>query len=83
VVRVANRKRFQQYLLAHGVETDVHYPVPLHKQPCFREYSGLVLPVAERLADEVVSLPISPACTSIADAREISKIINGYHDDNC
>ena len=78
VVRVADRDAFRHYLAENGVETDVHYPIPPHLQPCFSEYGSLHLPVAEQLAAEVVSLPINPACLSTADAEAISKIINAY-----
>lgn len=78
VVRTAHRDQFRNYLLAHGVETGVHYPVALHRQPCYaEECTGLSLPVAERLAAQVVSLPIS-RCTSPEDALKISEIINSF-----
>lgn len=77
VVRVEDRDAFREYLIERGVETGIHYPVPPHRQQCYREYSSLQLPVAERLAREVVSLPVS-RCTSIEDAESIAKIINGY-----
>ncbi len=77
VVRVADRDNFRAYLAENGVETDVHYPDPPHRQPCMAEYASLSLPVTERIAREVVSLPIS-ACTSTADAAEIAAIINDY-----
>lgn len=78
VVRVADRDRFRSYLADRGVETAVHYPLAPHRQPCYSRYSTLSLPIADRLAAEVVSLPICPACTSPDDAREISQIINSY-----
>lgn len=79
VIRVPlNRDAFRRFLLDNGVETSVHYPTPPHRQPCYARYAGLHLPVAERLAAEVVSLPIAPQCTSHGDAREIAAIINSY-----
>ncbi|MDE7443983.1 MAG: DegT/DnrJ/EryC1/StrS family aminotransferase [Muribaculaceae bacterium] len=79
VVMVSNRDDFRQYLLAHGVETAIHYPTPMHRQPCYENKFGhLHLPVAERVAREVVSLPVT-RCTSSADAGEIAGIINGWH----
>lgn len=59
VVRVPeHRDRMKQYLDARGVGTDVHYPCPPHQQPCYRGLKHSHLPVAERLAGEVLSLPI-------------------------
>jgi dTDP-4-amino-4,6-dideoxygalactose transaminase len=66
VVRVANRPSFVQYLQSHGVETGVHYPLPLHHQPAWRGRSAVPsLPVTERAADRVVSLPIFPEMTAV------------------
>ncbi len=57
-----NRDAFRAALAAEGIPTPVHYPRPVHRQPAYR--TGLVpggrLPVAERLAEEVVSLPMHP-----------------------
>lgn len=77
VVRVPDRDAFRRYLLDHGVETDVHYAVPPHLQPCYSGYASLDLPVTCSIADTVVSLPVS-RCTTESDAREIAAIINGY-----
>lgn len=77
VVQVDDRDGFRRYLSEHGVETDVHYAVPPHLQPCYEQYASLSLPVTRRIADTVVSLPIS-RCTTETDAREIAAIINGY-----
>ena len=62
VVRVPKRDEFRAHLEANGVATAVHYPVPLHLQPAFRQlgYSVGDFPVTERLAREIVSLPMHP-----------------------
>jgi UDP-2-acetamido-2-deoxy-ribo-hexuluronate aminotransferase len=60
-VRAAGRDRLEAALNARGVPTAVHYPVPLHRQPAYREYGvEAKLPVAEALAAEVISLPMYP-----------------------
>lgn len=74
VVRVADREKFRAFLLSQGIGTGVHYPIPPHKQPCYSEYAGLSLPVSERLASEVVSLPL------YADARVVAEAVNRYRD---
>lgn len=79
VVRVRNREAFRNFLEQNGVQTDIHYATPPHLQPCYAEYAHLQLPETEKLAREVVSLPIS-ACTSADDAREIAAIINRFQD---
>lgn len=77
IVRVANRDKFRKYLSDNGVETAVHYPTPPHKQPCYKQLAHRHLPIAEKIAHEVVSLPIT-RCTTPVDAHEIAKIINRY-----
>ncbi len=77
IVRTVNRDHFRQYLADNGVETAVHYATPPHRQPCYSRYAGLSLPMAEKIGDEVVSLPIT-RCTTAADAHEIAQIINLY-----
>lgn len=77
VVRVADgkRDRMMEALRMRGVETDIHYAVPPHMQPCYRSLAHGPLTVTERLAGEVLSLPIATG-TSLEDAAEIAEIIN-------
>lgn len=77
VVRVDDRERFLKYLEANGVGYDIHYAVPSHMQPCFADLPHSPLPITERLASEVVSLPIS-SCTTLRDAAAIAAIINKF-----
>lgn len=79
VVRIGSGRRddFRDYLASNGVETDVHYPVPPHRQPCLSYLTHPPLPLTETLASEIVSLPISD-CTSFDDVIEISAIINNF-----
>ena len=58
-VRVRNREHVQKILKADGIPTAVHYPAPIHRQPAYVPWSaGADCPVAERLAKEVLSLPM-------------------------
>ena len=62
VIRVKNRQSFMDYMDAKGIKTLIHYPYPIHLQEA---YTGLgfesgSLPVTEKLASEIVSLPIYP-----------------------
>lgn len=79
VVRVAHHRRhaFRHYLLQQGVGTDIHYATPPHRQPCYADMSHVVLPVTERLADEIVSLPIA-APISPDNAADIARIISAF-----
>lgn len=77
VIRVEQRDKFRQFLLENGVQTDIHYATPPHLQPCYSEPSKFTLPITEKLANEVVSIPIAyPIAPS--EAIEISKIINSF-----
>ncbi len=64
-VRVEGRDAMQQALKSSGVPTAVHYPVPLHQQECFQclSQTGGSYPVAEKIAQEVMSLPMNPFLT--------------------
>lgn len=76
-VREGKRDRFREELAARGVETDVHYATPPHRQPCYAALSGQgAFPITDMLADQVVSLPIAGG-TTVKDAADIARIING------
>ena len=72
-IRIAgDRNTWIQQLGARGVGTAIHYPVPIHQQPFYREHtdlwrvgtqgsSGRHLPVAEKAAREVLALPVHPS----------------------
>jgi dTDP-4-amino-4,6-dideoxygalactose transaminase len=64
VVQVDERDRFQHDLKAAGIDTLIHYPIPVHKQPAFAAMNQLNFPVTERLAARIVSLPIYPELTN-------------------
>lgn len=63
VIRCAMRDRLKEYLDKKGIETQIHYPVQLHLQKAFSTlgYRRGAFPVAEKLAGEILSLPIFPA----------------------
>jgi len=71
------RDELQAYLKEHGVGTLIHYPIPPHKQECYKEFSHLSLPVTERIAREELSIPIGPAITE-KEALEIVSYINAF-----
>ena len=74
---IIDRDAFRAYLSSNGVGTDIHYATPPHQQPCYQDLEHVPLPVTERLAAEVVSLPVAHPITP-DDARDIAAIINRY-----
>jgi dTDP-4-amino-4,6-dideoxygalactose transaminase len=64
-VRAASRAAFVRALAEQGIETSLHYPTPIHLQQCFERFGWGpgCFPVAERLANELVSLPLDPTHT--------------------
>lgn len=62
VIRSQRREALQASLSQQGIETLIHYPIPPHRQPAYRELSLAEgdMPIAEQLAREVLSLPMGP-----------------------
>jgi dTDP-4-amino-4,6-dideoxygalactose transaminase len=60
VIRSANRDALQAHLAAHGIATGIHYPIPIHLQPAYRNlgYRKGEFPVTEQYAAEILSLPM-------------------------
>lgn len=71
-IRSNRRDELQQYLTDNGIQTLVHYPIPPHKQECYKEWSNLCFPVTEQIHKEELSLPISP----VMDKHEVDTIVN-------
>jgi len=59
-IRTGKRDELQVYLADKGVQTLIHYPIPPHKQECYREWNGLSFPITEQIHREELSLPMSP-----------------------
>ncbi len=61
VIRHPQRDALRQALHGQGITTLVHYPVPIHRQPAYRDLAPVAgLPATERIADEILSLPLYP-----------------------
>jgi len=59
-LRTPHRDELQKYLAERGIQTMVHYPIPLHLQPLYRDLGVGPLPESERASREVLSLPLFP-----------------------
>ena len=75
VVRHPRRDVLQRRLSEAGVDTMIHYPIPPHLSGAYAaDFEGAELPVAERLADEVLSLPIGPHL-ALEDADRVAAAV--------
>ncbi|RYE41884.1 MAG: DegT/DnrJ/EryC1/StrS family aminotransferase [Hyphomicrobiales bacterium] len=77
VIRSARRDQLQIFLADQGIATVIHYPTPPHQQACYSAMSGVSLPIAEQLASEVLSLPMSPLMTE-ADVTVVADAIRYF-----
>ena len=75
-LRVTNGKRdaLMEHLAANQIGSAIYYPVPLHRQECFSNLAGVEarLPICEKMADEVLSIPIYPELST----EQIDHVIN-------
>ena len=62
VIRTLERNKLQERLKNKGIVTSIHYPVPIHLQPAYRDlgYKKGTFPISEKHAAEILSLPIYP-----------------------
>ena len=72
-----HRDSLQSYLKKNGVQTLIHYPVPPHRQECYKDWASLSLPVTESIHDRELSLPMSPVMTA-GGARRVVDLINSF-----
>ncbi|MDE5608290.1 MAG: DegT/DnrJ/EryC1/StrS family aminotransferase [Muribaculaceae bacterium] len=70
-----DREAFRSRLAEAGVATDIHYAVPPHLQPCYKDKFPGEYPLTEKIAREVVSLPIAPYLTD-DEAGYVASVIN-------
>ncbi|MCM8778431.1 MAG: DegT/DnrJ/EryC1/StrS family aminotransferase [Candidatus Omnitrophica bacterium] len=76
-VRIKNRERIIEELQKRGISVLIHYPIPLHLQRAYKElgYRKGDFPVAEKIAQEVLSLPMYPHLTE----REIKYVCDNFN----
>jgi dTDP-4-amino-4,6-dideoxygalactose transaminase len=81
VIETDDRRGLQEHLHAAGVATGIHYPVPIHLQPAFRDlgYGPGSFPVTERSARRILSLPLSPDMPLSAIAYTAASVHAFHH----
>ncbi|EJL38186.1 putative PLP-dependent enzyme possibly involved in cell wall biogenesis [Caulobacter sp. AP07] len=82
VIRCAERDGLAGQLKAQGVMTQVHYPIPPHRQACYQGRLPVAdLPLAETMAREVLSLPMSPVLAD-DEIQRVIDAVNGFETSN-
>lgn len=76
-IRCTQRDELQKYLADNGVQTIIHYPIPPHRQECYKKWDGLSFPITEQIHIEELSLPMSPILTMI-EIDNIVSLINNF-----
>lgn len=77
VIRSKHRDALKAHLEQQGVSTVIHYPIPPHRQACYQDFKERNLPIAEMLAEEVLSLPMSPLL-SVDDVNWVGQALKGH-----
>jgi dTDP-4-amino-4,6-dideoxygalactose transaminase len=77
-IRTANRAAWQETLQSKGIQTNIHYPIPVHLLPAFADLGHRAgeFPHSERAANEVLSLPMFPELTR-AQCEEVAEAVGG------
>lgn len=76
-VMCKERDRLQKYLSEHGIQTVIHYPIPPHKQECYRQLEHLDLPITEKIHREELSIPCNQVLTE-DEVMKITDVLNGF-----
>ena len=77
-IRHPKRDLLRQHLLDHSVKTEIHYPIPPHKQEAMRGILTGEYPIADELHATELSLPISVGHTTI-QVTKVASLINDFH----
>ena len=76
-IRCADRDGLQQYLAENDIQTNIHYPIPPHKQECYKEWNDLSFPITELIHAEELSIPMSPVI-SMEEVERVVKVLNAW-----
>ncbi|MBS0200380.1 MAG: DegT/DnrJ/EryC1/StrS family aminotransferase [Proteobacteria bacterium] len=75
VVRSQHRDALRAHLHAADIETLIHYPIPIHRQPAYAAIDWPPLPVSDALASSVLSLPLYPG---LVDPQQVIEACNSF-----
>ena len=78
IIRHQFREKLKEYLSSKGIQTLIHYPYPPHRQKAYCEWNSLSFPVTEKIAQECLSLPISPVMSN-DDVDRVIDHLNSFN----
>ena len=80
IIRTQKRDELQKDLTAHGISTGLHYPIPLHLQKVYVDlgYVEGDFPITEKVASEILSLPMFPGLTPQQQTQTATQIKEFY-----
>jgi len=78
VGKASRRDALQQYLAAQGIQTQIHYPIPPHRQACYKAWATASYPITEAIHQCELSLPLSPVMTD-NDVQRVIDAINHWN----
>jgi len=74
VIQVDNRDKLKDKLAELGIQTQIHYPIPVHQQKAYQSYcNGVKLPITEWICGRILSLPIFPEMPE----KDLQEVIEG------
>ena len=76
-IRTPNRDELQTYLEKQGIQTNIHYPTPPHKQGAYKEWANASYPITEEIHRTILSLPISPVMTE-QEVKKVVEVLNAF-----
>lgn len=76
-IRTKSRNKLQKFLKKRGISTGIHYPIPIHKQPVYKKFNKIKLPITEEIAATTLSIPMFP---TISNKQQdfVIKMINRF-----
>ena len=76
-IRTEKRDALCKYLNDNGIQTNIHYPTPPHKQNAYKEWNEQSFPITEEIHRTIMSIPISPILND-EEVKQIVEIINDW-----
>lgn len=71
------RDELQEYLKENGIQTLIHYPIPPHKQECYKGWNGRTYPITERIHAQELSIPMNQVIT-LEEANMVVEALNSF-----